>query len=187
MRWLALLLLLGAVQAQETIAELQARGYGKGELAIERTLGQNRGFTRYLVRWPSEGLTQYGFMNVPSGKGPYPVVLVLQGVFRVSYAIDVLNLAAIVRKQSGKGPLAKADGSRVGLWGHSMSGGIAIRVAVVDPQIRAVVLYGSMSSDERKNASQIYYVYSGRTRGLAELNAPDEHIRAISSGSSQRR
>lgn len=224
MRWLALLLLLGAVQAQETIAELRARGYGKGELTIERTLAQNRGFTRYLVRWPSEGLTQYGFMNVPSGKGPYPVVLVLhgyvnpatyrtlayttryadaiarmgyvvihpnyrghppsqgspEGVFRVNYAIDVLNLAAIVRGQSGKGPLAKADGSRMGLWGHSMGGGIALRVAVVDPRVRAVVLYGSMSGDERKNASQIYYVYSGRTRGLAELNAPDERIKAIS-------
>ncbi|WP_018466324.1 alpha/beta hydrolase family protein [Calidithermus timidus] len=224
MRWLALLLLLGAVQAQQTIAELRARSYGEGELTLERTLAQNRDFTRYLVRWPSEGLIQYGFMNVPSGKGPYPVVLVLhgyvnpatyrtlayttryadaiarmgyvvihpnyrghppsqgspEGVFRVNYAIDVLNLAAIVRRQSGEGPLAKADGSRMGLWGHSMGGGIALRVAVVDPRVRAVVLYGSMSGDERKNASQIYYVYSGRTRGLTELNAPDERIKAIS-------
>ncbi|MER3482426.1 MAG: dienelactone hydrolase [Meiothermus sp.] len=226
MRWLFLFLLCGTTFAQNapTIEELSERTYGAGTLSVVRMMAQNRDFTRYLVRWPSDATTQYGFMNVPTGKGPYPVVLVLHGyvnpvtyrvltyttryadaithmgyvtihpnysghppsegspngLFRIQYAVDVLNLAALVRKQSGKGILAKADGSRIGLWGHSMGGGIAQRVAVVDPTVRAVVLYGSMSGDERQNARQIYYVFSGQTRGRRELNAPQAEIDAVS-------
>ena len=224
--WLGLLILLGplAVGQNQSIEELRQRSYGGGQLVIERTMSQNPGFTRYLVRWPSEGLTQYGFMNVPKGEGTYPVVFVLHGYvnpytyrtlayttryadaitrmgyvvihpnyrghppsqgspeppFRINYAIDVLNLAAIVRQQSGQAPLQKADGSRIGLWGHSMGGGSALRVATIDPKIKAVLLYGSMSGDERKNAGQIYYVFSRQTRGYQELNASDTVIRAVS-------
>lgn len=226
MRWLFLLLLCGPTFAQKppTIDELSERSYGAGILSVMRRMEQTRDFARYLVRWPSDGTTQYGFMNVPTGKGPFPVVLILhghvnpatyrvltyttryadaiarmgyvvlhpnysghppsggspEGPFRIQYAIDVLNLAALVRKQSRQGVLAKADASRMGLWGHSMGGGIAQRVAVVDPTIRAVVLLGSMSGDERQNARQIYYVFSGHTRGSRELHAPQVEIDAVS-------
>lgn len=215
---------LALAQSGLTIDDLTKRTYGLGQIAIERVMARNPDFTRYLIHYPSDGLKLYGFMNVPTGKGPYPVVLVLhgyvnpatyrtltyttryadaiarmgyvvlhpnyrghppsegrpEGPFRVNYAIDVLNLAAIVRKQSSQGPLAKADGSRIGLWGHSMGGGIAIRVAVVDPKIRAVVLYGAMSGDEAKNAQRIYYVFSGQQRGLEELRTPASELAKIS-------
>jgi dipeptidyl aminopeptidase/acylaminoacyl peptidase len=36
-------------------------------------------FTRSLVSYPSEGLTLYGFMNVPQGSGPFPVALMMHG------------------------------------------------------------------------------------------------------------
>lgn len=226
-RLLAVLLMgsLGIAQNGLTIDDLAKRTYGGGQIAIERVMARNADFTRYLIRYPSDGLTLYGFMNVPSGAGPYPVVLVLhghvnpptyrtltyttryadaisrmgyvvihpnyrghppsegspEGPFRVSYATEVLDLAAMVRAQAGKpGPLQKADGKRIGLLGHSMGGGIAIRVAVVDQNIRAVVLYGSMSADEAKNARQIYYVFSGRRRGLEELNTPASELAKIS-------
>lgn len=227
MRLLVLMFVLTASLAlgqTQSIEQLRQRGYGGGKLVVERTLSQNTSFVRYLVRWPSEGLPQYGFMNVPKAPGKYPVVLVLhgyvnpysyrtltyttryadaiarmgyvvihpnyrghppsegnpEGVFRINYAIDVLNLAAILRQQAGQTPLQKADGSRIGLWGHSMGGGIALRVSTIDPRIKAVLLYGSMSGDERKNARQIYYVFSGQSRGYEELNASDELIRAVS-------
>lgn len=226
-RPLGAILLVGSLtlaQSGLTVDDLSERTYGGGRIAIEEVLERNPDFTRYLIHYPSEGLKLYGFMNVPTGKGPYPVVLVLhgyvnpatyrtlayttryadaiarmgyvvlhpnyrghppsegrpEGAFRVNYAIDVLNLAAIVREQSGKGPLAKADGSRMGLWGHSMGGGIALRVAVVDPKIRAVVLYGAMSGDEAKNARRIYYVFSGQQRGLEELSTPASELAKIS-------
>lgn len=208
----------------QSIEMLRQKIYGQGEIEVVRTLSQNRDFTRYLVRWPSDGLTQYGFVNVPAGPGPFAVVAVLHGYvepsryntltyttryadaitrmgyvvlhpnyrghppsqgtpdgpYRIGYAVDVMHLLALVRKQSGRGFLTKADATRVGLWGHSMGGGIALRIVAVDPNIRAAVLYGSMSGNERQNARQIYEVFSNRQRGLRELQAPEEEIRLVS-------
>jgi dipeptidyl aminopeptidase/acylaminoacyl peptidase len=62
-----------------TISDLAARSYGGGELRIEETLESTTAFTRSLVTYPSEGLTLYGFMNVPQSDGPFPVALVLHG------------------------------------------------------------------------------------------------------------
>jgi dipeptidyl aminopeptidase/acylaminoacyl peptidase len=97
-------------------------------------------------------------------------------------AIDVLNLLALVRKLGGQdGPLAAADPERLGLWGHSMGGGISIRAMTVDPNVRAVVLYGSMSGDERRNYEQIYNVFSNQTRGFEELQTAPEDLARLSS------
>jgi dienelactone hydrolase len=223
------MVLLGFAVAQTDytpyhVDTLAKRSYGGGSIQLVRELSRNNGFVRYQVRYPSDGLTMYGFMNVPTGKGPYPVVLVLHGYvnpstyrtltyttryadaitrmgyvvihpnyqghppsqgnangrYRVNYATEVVDLAAMVRSQAGKaGPLVKAKAS-IGLWGHSMGGGVSVRAAVLDPSIRAVVLYGSMSGDELQNARQIYEVFSGRTRGLFELNTPADQLVQIS-------
>jgi dipeptidyl aminopeptidase/acylaminoacyl peptidase len=206
-----------------TVAGLAARQYGGGELQVEEMLAVTDAFTRTLVTYPSDGLTIYGFMNVPQGKGPFPVVLVLHGYidpdvystlayttryadslaragylvihpnlrdyppsdtgpnpFRVGMAVDVLNLMALVREQGGQpGPLQQADPDAIGLWGHSMGGGITLRVITVDPGVRAAVLYGSMSGDEKTNYERILY-WTGGERGLEELDTPDEALRRIS-------
>lgn len=62
-----------------TIANLASRATGAGEISIEETLAENSLFTRYLVTYPSEGLTLYGFLNVPQGEGPFPVAIVMHG------------------------------------------------------------------------------------------------------------
>jgi uncharacterized protein len=62
-----------------TIADLRDRTYGGGELVIEETLAVTGAFTRTLITYPSDGLTIYGFMNVPTGEGPFPVAVVLHG------------------------------------------------------------------------------------------------------------
>lgn len=62
-----------------TIAGLANRAYGGGELKIEETMAVTDAFTRSLVSYPSDGLTLYGFMNVPQGEGPFPVALVMHG------------------------------------------------------------------------------------------------------------
>ena len=62
-----------------TIADLTNRTYGGGELQVEEVLEVTGVFTRNLVSYPSEGLTLYGFMNVPQGAGPFPVALVMHG------------------------------------------------------------------------------------------------------------
>jgi pimeloyl-ACP methyl ester carboxylesterase len=95
-------------------------------------------------------------------------------------AIDVMNLIALVKQQGGQpGPLELADPQAIGLWGHSMGGGISTRVITVNPDVRAAVLYGAMSGDEKKNFERIFTYFSNGTRGQEEL-APREAFLLVS-------
>jgi cephalosporin-C deacetylase-like acetyl esterase len=62
-----------------TIAHLRSREYGGGQLEIVERVGANSAFTRYLVKYLSEGLEIHGFMNVPRDEGPHPVIIALHG------------------------------------------------------------------------------------------------------------
>jgi dipeptidyl aminopeptidase/acylaminoacyl peptidase len=205
------------------IDDLAARFYGRGDLQVHQTLASTPAFTRLLISYPSDGLTIYGFMDVPEGQGPFPVIIAVHGyidpaqygtldytthyadalaqagylvlhpnlrgywpsdsgpnLLRVGMAVDVLNLIGIVRQTGGlPGTLQKADPSAIGLWGHSMGGGITLRVITVNPDVRAAVLYGAMSGDEKQNFAKIRE-WSGRTRGLEEDNVPDAALLRIS-------
>ena len=108
----------------------------------------------------------------PSDPGP--------NLFRVGYAVDVLNLIALVQGQAGEpGPLEQADATDIGLFGHSMGGGIALRVLTTSSPVEAAVLYGSMSADERLNFESIYE-WSDGERGFEELNTPADDLVRIS-------
>lgn len=175
------------------------------------------------MRYPSDGLDIYGFMNVPVGDGPHPVIIALHGyidpevydtfdytthyadalasagylvlhpnlrgyppsdsgdnLFRVGMAIDVLNLISIVKSTAGQaGALETADGNRIGLWGHSMGGGIVTRVITVSSDVRAAVLYAAMSGDEKRNYDAIG-VWSGGERGAEERRVPASELTGIS-------
>lgn len=209
-----------------TIAALAARTYGGGLLEITDTLESNDAFTRYEIKYPSDGLDIYGFMNVPNEGDNFPVALVLHGYidpdeyeivpytrryadalaeagyfvihpnfrnyppsdsgpdpYRIGYATDVLNLIAIIREQSQDplGTLRRANADDINLWGHSMGGGVALRVITVinESYLRAAVLYGSMSADESKNYGRIRS-WTNSSRGRFELDAPPETLAAIS-------
>lgn len=122
--------------------------------------------TGYLVIHPN-------FRNwPPSDSGPEDL--------RVGQAVDVLNLIAVIKAQGGQpGPLAKADPDRIGLWGHSMGGGITQRVVTVSPDVDAAVVYGAMSGDETRNHQRILYFTNGAT-GLWDEPPPDDALRRIS-------
>ena len=60
--------------------------------------------------------------------------------FATGLVIDTLNLVSSLPS------LQQADLSRVGIWGHSMGGGVATKALVVDPRIRAGVLYAPNSA-----------------------------------------
>jgi dipeptidyl aminopeptidase/acylaminoacyl peptidase len=60
-----------------------------------------------------------------------------------------------------------------------MGGGVALRAITVDPDVKAAVLYGSMSGDERKNHERIL-TWSGGQRGQEELATPEEDLQRIS-------
>jgi len=206
-----------------TIEDLIRRTYGEGRIEFEAEQRVSSRFSRYLFHYPSDLLTVHGFLNLPNGQGPFPVVLVLHGyvdpadyetlsyttgyadalaaegflvlhpnyrnyppsdpgpsLFRVGYAVDVLNLIALVQSQAGEpGPLEAADPTDIGLFGHSMGGGIALRVLTVGSPVEAAVLYGSMNADEYLNFEKIYE-WSDGTRGIEELNVPLADLARIS-------
>ena len=209
--------------APMSIQALASRSYG-GELFVLQELGTAATFSRQLISYTSDGLFINGFIDIPYGEGPFPVVLVLHGYvdpedylvetytaryaaayasagyivlhpnyrnyppsdsgpneFRVGFAIDVLNLLTIVHQFAGQpGPLEKADGANVFLWGHSMGGGIVQRVLTTGASVNGAVLYGSMSGDERRNFEHIRDVLSDGERGLDELLVPDDALINIS-------
>jgi len=102
-------------------------------------------------------------------------------LFRVGMAIDVLNLIALVKENAGKpGPLEHANPQAIGIWGHSMGGGISTRVITVSPDVRAAVLYGAMSGDDHQNYERILHYFSNGTRGQEELNTPESAFLQIS-------
>ena len=70
-----------------------------------------------------------------------------RGDSHTGYTIDVLNLLAHLRKMAGKeGIFATADIDRMGIWGHSIGGSIAMRTISVEPDaFTAAVLYGAVS------------------------------------------
>ena len=183
-------------------------------MRVVETLAVTQAFTRSLVAYDSDGLTIYGFMNMPRGAGPFPVVIVNHGYidpgiyqtlsymtrytdplaaagflvihpdyrgyglsdsgpnpFRIGFAVDVLNLVAAVRQMPEVQPGA------IGLFGHSMGGGISLRAIAIDPGIRAALLYGSMSGDETANFLKIME-WSGN-QALPELAVPPEVVDRI--------
>ena len=206
-----------------TIEYLGMREYGGGEIEIVEVLAENSYFTRYLIRYPSDGLEIYGFLNVPVSEGPYPVIIALHGyidpeiyntidyttryadafaragylvfhpnlrtyppsdtgdnLFRVGMAIDVLNLIEILKAGSElPAEIAGMDSGRIGMWGHSMGGGVTTRVITVSGDVQAAVLYGAMSGEERQNFEAILR-WSDGLRGNEELAVSADQLERIS-------
>lgn len=82
--------------------------------------------------------------------------------FYVGYTVDVVNLVDALRRAQ----LPYVDLQRIGMWGHSMGGGIAARVAVLRPDIRAYVLFAPISADVEDN---FYELPDEETSRLAQV------------------
>ena len=187
---------------QYTIAYLGQRTYGGGKIEVVQKLTESDAFTSYSLHYPSDGLNIYGFMNIPRGEGPFPVIISVHGyapfgkydpfnpsqdfadffaengfivihpglrnqppsdngdnLLRVGMSIDVMNLIALVKAQNDlPAELASANPDRLGLWGMSMGGEIALRVLTLSPDIKAAVLYSPLSGNEERNSRQLYEV-----------------------------
>jgi uncharacterized protein len=202
------------------IESLKSRNYGGGVFQNVGLLSEEIGFKRYQFKYRSEGLDLFGFLNVPDGEGPFPVVVLLHGAvdfaayktvdytwryadglaqagyiainpnlrgyapsqdgnndFGVGDTIDTLNLISLIRTYSGiTGLLEKADKRRIGLWGHSMGGGIVLRALIVDPGIKAGLLYASVNADEALNLAH----FGNDGRRETKLKVPGTALKLIS-------
>jgi uncharacterized protein len=175
-----------------TIEGLRKHKFQSGKITVRETLLETDVFTRYLIEYPSDGLTITGILQVPkTGEPPYPVIVMNHGFFsRTIYrsgdgtdraaeflnrrgyltvssdyrtwadaetgvslyysglAIDVINLMNAIPS------IPEADPERIGMWGHSMGGGVTLKVLTIDPStgsgrtsVKAAVLYSSVSAD----------------------------------------
>ncbi len=188
-------------------------------------MGDFGSFTRYAVRYTSDGLNIYAIVSLPVGDGPFPVIILLHGYdwpvnynlfnealdtddgfagagyfvlrpamrnyapsdlgdnrFRVGMAIDVLNLIALVKTQAGQlGPLEKVDSERIGLWGYSMGGGVALRVLTVTSDVDAAMLYSPISGDESKDRVLFADLADGQDPQFnGEASVPEADLTRIS-------
>ena len=92
--------------------------------------------------WPSEYLAEQGYLTIAPdfrgwGKSDFG-----PNFLRTGLVIDALNLISSLPS------LPKADPERVGMWGHSMGGGATAKAIVIDPRIKAAVLYAPVSADD---------------------------------------
>jgi len=168
-----------------TIDGLREHKFQSGKITIRETMLETDLFTRYLIEYPSDGLTITGILQVPkNGTPPFPVIVMNHGFFsRYVYAsgdgtdraaeflnrrgyltvssdyrswgdsdtgeslfysglaIDVINL------MNALSSVPAADTDHLGMWGHSMGGGVTLKVLTIDSRVRAAVLYSSVSAD----------------------------------------
>lgn len=183
-----------------TIDYLSRRSYGGGRIEVLGRISETELFTSYSIRYPSDGVTIYGFMNVPKGEGPFPVIVSIHGyapnssydpfivesdyadrfaanqfivihpgmrnqppsdygdnILRVGMTVDVMNLIALLKQKSElPGELERADTEMLGLEGTSLGGEIALRMITLSPDIKATVLFSSLSGNIFRNSKQLY-------------------------------
>jgi dipeptidyl aminopeptidase/acylaminoacyl peptidase len=208
-----------------TIEGLRKHKFRSGKITVREALLETDDFTRYLIEYPSDGLTVTGILQVPTkGEPPYPVIVMNHGFFsRTIYssgdgtdraaeflnkrgyltvssdyrswagaesgeslyysglAIDVINLMNALPS------FPQADVKRIGMWGHSMGGGVTLKVLTMDKRIQAAVLYSSVSADfadiiERWGPGCLGDVYEGEiaygcnSSDVLPLELPDNLI-----------
>ena len=167
-----------------TIDGLREHKFQSGKIFLRKNLLETENFTRYLIEYPSDGLTITGILQIPkNGEPPYPVIVMNHGFFsrsvynsgdgtdraaeflnRYGYltvssdyrswgdsetgeslfysglAIDVINLMNAIPS------IPQADPERIGMWGHSMGGGVTLKVLTIDSRVKAAVIYSSVSA-----------------------------------------
>ncbi|MFZ5909793.1 MAG: alpha/beta hydrolase family protein [Chloroflexota bacterium] len=92
-------------------------------------------------------LNRYGYLTLSSDYRSWGGSDTGHSLFYSGLVIDVLNLLDAVPS------LPQADPERIGIWGHSMGGGVTFKVLAVDStrnpgRIRAAVLYSTVSADD---------------------------------------
>ncbi|MFM8877446.1 MAG: alpha/beta hydrolase family protein [Anaerolineae bacterium] len=90
----------------------------------------------------AEYLTQRGYITVSSDYRTWGGSEFGVSFFHTGLVADVMNLLASLDS------IPQADVSRIGMWGHSMGGGITTKILTLQSPVRAAVLYAPNSADD---------------------------------------
>jgi uncharacterized protein len=86
-------------------------------------------------------LAEHGYITLASDYRSWGDSEIGHSFFYSGLVIDVLNLLNAIPS------IEQADPDRVGMWGHSMGGGVTIKALTIDPRIKAAALYSPVSAD----------------------------------------
>lgn len=130
----------------------------------------------YSTRY-ADALAEKGFLVIHPNLRGYDPSEDGENALGIGDTIDTLNIISLVRQQSGSaGLLENADGNRIGLWGHSMGGGVVMRILVIDQGIDAALLYAPIHANEEFNLAH----FEKDGRGREKIAAPAVALQKIS-------
>lgn len=104
----------------------------------------------------AEFLNRHGYLTLSSDYRSWGASEVSSSLFYSGLVIDVINLMNAIPS------IPEADPDRIGMWGHSMGGGVTLKILTIDPflsgasqqasqvegRIKAAVLYSTVSADD---------------------------------------
>ena len=86
-------------------------------------------------------LAEQGYITIASDYRSWGDSDIGESFFYSGLVIDVINLLNAIPS------IEQADTARVGMWGHSMGGGVTMKVLTIDSRVKAAVLYSTVSAD----------------------------------------
>ena len=90
----------------------------------------------------AEYLVERGYITIASDFRTWGGSDIAPSFFHTGLVADVMNLIASLPS------IPQADVSRIGMWGHSMGGGITTKILTLESPVRAAVLYAPNSADD---------------------------------------
>ena len=90
----------------------------------------------------AEFLVKRGYITLASDYRSWNGSEIGPSFFHTGLVVDVINLINAIPS------IPQADPNRIGMWGHSMGGGITTKILTIDPRVRAAVLYAPNSADD---------------------------------------
>jgi dipeptidyl aminopeptidase/acylaminoacyl peptidase len=134
-------------------------------------------------RYMDNAIARQGFITIHPAMRNYPPSDKGDNLFRVGQTIDILNLIAIIKAQSGQpGLLENVKPGHIGIEGSSTGGGVALRVLTVNADVKAAFLYSAISGDERRNVP-LFHRFAHDPQFAGEPAVPENILAGISPSS----
>ncbi len=129
-----------------TITGVMQVPHGEGPFPV---IILNHGYIPRDNYWPgadtwnaAQYLNRHGYLTIAPDFRSWGESDVANSFFSTGQVIDTLNLIGSLSS------VPEADPERVGMWGHSMGGGVTSKAITIDPRIKAAVLYAPVSADD---------------------------------------